>query len=156
MNILLEKLMGVDALTDELIAGDLLYSAKCAVKDYAFAVTETTAVEAETILRKQLAAAIASHEKISRYMIRKGWYPPFPIGADENLAAGAADLELAPHETMELHEVLNFKTLSLLKLKMMQGIVFDKELRNLMEKEARRSVGEVGELRAYEERTTVH
>lgn len=41
---------------------------------------------------------------------------------------------LAPHESMDLHEVLNFKTLCLAKSKLMQGLVFDQELKALMQK----------------------
>jgi len=42
--------------------------------------------------------------------------------------------KLALHETMELHELINFMTTSLLKSKMSQGIVFDDDLRALLEK----------------------
>jgi len=42
--------------------------------------------------------------------------------------------KLALHETMEFHELINFMTTSLLKSKMSQGIVFDDELRELLNK----------------------
>ncbi|MFY3791414.1 spore coat protein [Ureibacillus sp. MALMAid1270] len=42
--------------------------------------------------------------------------------------------KLALHETMEFHELINFMTTSLLKSKMSQGIVFDDDLRALLEK----------------------
>jgi similar to spore coat protein len=42
---------------------------------------------------------------------------------------------LAPHETMEIHEMLNFKTLCLAQSKMMQGLVFDRDLKHLMQKD---------------------
>lgn len=42
---------------------------------------------------------------------------------------------LAPHESMEFHEALNFKTLCLAKSKLMQGLVFDQELKALMQKD---------------------
>ncbi|MED4607439.1 spore coat protein, partial [Paenibacillus validus] len=35
---------------------------------------------------------------------------------------------LAPHESMEIHEMLNFKTICMTKSKMMQGLVFNKDL----------------------------
>ena len=148
---ILEKMMGVDKLTDEIIATDLLISAKSGVKDYAFAVTETTTLEAEAVLRKQLGEAIESHEKISTYMIDKGWYQP--IRVQEGTVAGGS---LAPHETMETHEILNFKTLCLLKTKMMQGVVFDQELKRLMEKDVQRTIQEVNELQGLITRTTIH
>ena len=45
--------------------------------------------------------------------------------------------KLALHETLEFHEVINFKTVCLLKSKMMQGIVFDQDLKALMEKDVK-------------------
>ncbi|AFC27676.1 YraG [Paenibacillus mucilaginosus 3016] len=47
---------------------------------------------------------------------------------------------LAPHESLEVHELLNFKTLCLAKSKMMQGLVFDQELRALMQKDVEQSI----------------
>ncbi|GGA49278.1 spore coat protein [Psychrobacillus lasiicapitis] len=47
--------------------------------------------------------------------------------------------KLALHETLEFHEVINFKTVCLLKSKMMQGIVFDQDLKALMEKDVKQS-----------------
>ncbi|MET1014603.1 MAG: spore coat protein [Paenisporosarcina sp.] len=48
--------------------------------------------------------------------------------------------KLAAHETLEFHEVINFKTVCLLKSKMMQGIVFDQDLKALMEKDVKQSI----------------
>lgn len=48
--------------------------------------------------------------------------------------------KLALHETLEFHEVLNFKTVSLLKSKMAQGIVFDQDLKALLEKDVKQSI----------------
>jgi similar to spore coat protein len=42
--------------------------------------------------------------------------------------------KMALHEMMEFHEVINFMTLSLLKSKLSQGVVFDEDLRALLEK----------------------
>jgi len=39
---------------------------------------------------------------------------------------------LALHESMELHEIINFKTICLAKSKMMHGLVFDQDLKALM------------------------
>ncbi|NIK76496.1 hypothetical protein FHS15_001621 [Paenibacillus castaneae] len=55
---------------------------------------------------------------------------------------------LAPHESMELHEALNFKTLCLAKSKLMQGIVFDQELKNLMQKDVVQSIQAIADLQA--------
>ncbi|MEH7120155.1 spore coat protein [Neobacillus vireti] len=53
---------------------------------------------------------------------------------------------LALHETMETHEILNFKTVCLLKSKLMQGICFDNELKVLMEKDVQQSIQDINEL----------
>ncbi|RHW40137.1 spore coat protein [Lysinibacillus yapensis] len=42
--------------------------------------------------------------------------------------------KLALHETMEFHEVINLMTTSLLKSKLSQGVVFDQDLRALLDK----------------------
>lgn len=55
---------------------------------------------------------------------------------------------LAPHESLELHELLNFKTLCLAKSKLMQGLVFDQELKDLMQKDVEHSSQAIAELQA--------
>jgi similar to spore coat protein len=47
---------------------------------------------------------------------------------------------LANHETLELHEMLNFKTTCVIKSKMMSGVVFDQDLKALMEKDVQQSM----------------
>lgn len=56
---------------------------------------------------------------------------------------------LAYHETMETHEVLNLKTVSLLKSKLMQGLCFDNELKALMEKDVQQSIAAINELKEF-------
>ena len=48
--------------------------------------------------------------------------------------------KLALHETMEFHELLNFKTVCLLKSKVAQGVVFDQDLKALLEKDVKQSI----------------
>jgi similar to spore coat protein len=55
---------------------------------------------------------------------------------------------LAPHESMEIHELLNFKTICLTKSKMMQGLVFDKDLKSLMQKDVQQSMKAVNDLQS--------
>lgn len=55
---------------------------------------------------------------------------------------------LANHESLELHELLNFKTLCLAKSKFMQGLVFDQELRDLMEKDVQQVRQDIADLQA--------
>jgi similar to spore coat protein len=56
---------------------------------------------------------------------------------------------LALHETMETHEILNFKTICLLRSKLIQGICFDNELKALMEKDVQQSIQDINELLGY-------
>lgn len=62
------------------------------------------------------------------------------------------DNSLAPHESLDLHEVLNFKTLCAAKSKLMQGIVFDQELKALMQKDVDQSTVAIHELKAVYQR----
>jgi similar to spore coat protein len=55
---------------------------------------------------------------------------------------------LAPHEMMDIHEILNFKTVCLAKSKMMQGLVFDQDLRALMQKDVDQSITAIANLQA--------
>ena len=58
-------------------------------------------------------------------------------------------VSLALHETLETHEILNFKTVCLLRSKLMQGICFDNELKALMEKDVQQSIKDINELIGY-------
>ncbi|MGQ4666993.1 spore gernimation protein GerQ [Metabacillus halosaccharovorans] len=60
--------------------------------------------------------------------------------------------KLAPHESLDLHEVINFKTLCVAKSKLMQGLAFDQDLRNLMKKDVDQSIQALNELQAIYER----
>ena len=57
--------------------------------------------------------------------------------------------KLALHETLEAHEILNFKTVCLLRSKLMQGICFDNDLKALMEKDVQQSIKDINELVGY-------
>jgi len=54
---------------------------------------------------------------------------------------------LLPHEMMEVHEILNIKTICITTSKLMQGIVFDQDLKALMEKDVQQSLKAINELR---------
>ncbi|MCM3708034.1 spore coat protein [Cytobacillus firmus] len=54
---------------------------------------------------------------------------------------------LGYHETMETHEMLNFKTDCLLKSKMIMGICFDNDLKKLLEKDVQQSIAAIQELK---------
>ncbi|WML40958.1 spore coat protein [Neobacillus sp. OS1-2] len=80
MNQLLQNLMGMGGMTDQVIATDFLISAKAGVRNYAVAITETATPELKAALRAQLNDAIATHEKITAYMMAKGYYHPHHLG----------------------------------------------------------------------------
>jgi len=61
-------------LTEQVIATDLLFSAKSGIRNYANALTETHSQEVRNVLKKQLLNAISFHEQIANYMISNGYY----------------------------------------------------------------------------------
>lgn len=63
--------MGMGGMTDQVIATDFLISAKEGVRNYAVAITETATPELKAVLRAQLNDAIATHDKITAYMIAR-------------------------------------------------------------------------------------
>ncbi len=48
--------------------------------------------------------------------------------------------KLAPNETMQIHEVLNLKTVCMALSKMMEGVVFDQDLKALLERDVKQSI----------------
>ena len=62
--------------------------------------------------------------------------------------------ELAAHESLDLHELINFKTLCVAKSKLMQGLVFDQDLKTLMEKDVQQASQDLADLQAVYERAT--
>ncbi|MDQ0255257.1 hypothetical protein J2S74_002639 [Evansella vedderi] len=60
--------------------------------------------------------------------------------------------KLAPHESVDLHEIINFKTLCLAKSKLMQGLVFDQDLKNLMQKDVEQTIKDLSDLQTIYER----
>lgn len=61
--------------------------------------------------------------------------------------------DFALHETMELHELLNFKTICMTTSKMIQGVVFDQELKALLEKDVQHSIQSVNVLQGLLSKT---
>jgi similar to spore coat protein len=80
VNQIIQNMMGMGGMTDQVIATDFLITAKAAVRNYAVAITETATPELKTVLREQLNAAIGTHEKITNFMITKGYYHPHELG----------------------------------------------------------------------------
>ncbi|MDQ0255261.1 hypothetical protein J2S74_002643 [Evansella vedderi] len=93
MNKIVEKLTGMDALTDQVVAMDLLVSAKSGVRNYAMAVTEAGTPEIKEILTRHLEEALELHEQISNYMIEKGWYHAWDT--DEQIKLNLQNIDTA-------------------------------------------------------------
>lgn len=96
MNQLIQGLMGMGGLTDQVIATDFFISAKAGVRNYAAAITETATPELKQSLREQLNDAIATYERITNYMVAKGYYHPHDLSQqlqlDLTTAGTAIDL----------------------------------------------------------------
>ncbi|HEO8418350.1 spore coat protein [Niallia sp. FSL W8-0635] len=85
MNSIIEYLTGMDALTDQMIATDLLISVKSGIRNYSMAITEAGNPEIKEILGRHLEEALDMHEKLSVYMAEKGWYHAFDPDEQINL-----------------------------------------------------------------------
>ncbi len=54
--------------------------------------------------------------------------------------------KLAPIEAMQIHEMLNLKTVSMSSSKMMEGVVFDQDLKALLEEDVQQSIASIKNL----------
>ncbi|WP_186580477.1 spore coat protein [Aquibacillus kalidii] len=97
MTNMIQKVAGMAGMTDQVIATDFLISTKSAVRNMTFALTESVTPEVRDVLHDQLNYAIEAHEKISQYMMDKGYYNPSDL--EEQLAvdlkASKAAMKLA-------------------------------------------------------------
>ncbi len=90
----LQNMAGMGGMTDQVIATDFLISAKSGVINTAMAVTEAATPELRATLREQLSSAIDTHEKISNYMISKGYYHPHNLSEQLQVDIGATQTAL--------------------------------------------------------------
>jgi similar to spore coat protein len=97
MTNMIQKIAGMGGMTDQVIATDFLISAKSAVRNLSFALTESVTPDVREVLRHQLSYAIEAHEKISQYMMDKGYYHPSNLDEqlEVELKASKAALKLA-------------------------------------------------------------
>jgi similar to spore coat protein len=59
---------------------------------------------------------------------------------------------MAPQETMQVHEMMNFKTVCMTTSKLMEGVVFDQDLKALLEKDVQQSIKDIQELKKLYEK----
>ena len=83
---IIQNISGMGDMTEQVIATDLLISTKSAIKNYAAAISEINSPQLTQTLRKQLDDTINLHQKISTYMMQRGYYnaydPPAQISMD--------------------------------------------------------------------------
>jgi similar to spore coat protein len=95
MNTIIEHLTGLHVMTDQVIAMDILNSAKSGVKSYAVALAEAGSPEIKAVLMKQLEEAIDQHEKISAYLIERDLYKPWKL--QEQIRMDLTQIQTALH-----------------------------------------------------------
>ncbi|KZL92529.1 spore coat protein [Clostridium magnum] len=100
MNAIIESLTGMNKMSDQVIATDFLISAKNGIVNYAAAITETKSPEVKAVLRKQLDAAILTHETITSYMMKKGYYQPYDLEEQFKVDLKTTDTALSLTERM--------------------------------------------------------
>lgn len=94
MNPIIENLTGLNVLTDQVVATDLLLAAKNGVRTYAMAITETSSPEIRTTLEHQLEQNINVFEQVANYMIEQGWYQPWNVDAQLDMDLTQATIAL--------------------------------------------------------------
>lgn len=87
---LIQNMAGLGDITEQVVAADIMLAAKSGIKNYAAALSETATPHLRSILKSQLNDAINIHEKITNYMLDKGYYdaynPTDQIQADVSTA----------------------------------------------------------------------
>lgn len=88
---MIQNMAGLGEMTEQVIATDFLLSSKTAIKSYATALAETATPEVRDTLKRQMDAAISTHEKITNYMMNKGYYHAYNPQEQMNADRKASD-----------------------------------------------------------------
>jgi similar to spore coat protein len=91
---MMQNMAGMGGMTDQVIATDLLLSAKSGIKNYAMALSEAATPEVREALKDQLNSAIEAHEKVTNYMVSKGYYHPGNMSEQLNVDMQATQTAL--------------------------------------------------------------
>lgn len=94
MNAIIESLTGMNKMSDQVIATDFLIATKTGIRNYAVALTETTSPEVSAALRRQLNDIIATHEIITNYMMKNGYYHAYDAQQQFKVDMKATDTAL--------------------------------------------------------------
>ncbi len=100
MNAIVEKLTGLNKMSDQVIATDMLISSKSGIQEYAVAITETTSPQLRASLINQLNDLISSHEKLSDYMMSKGYYNAYDMQEQYRVDMKVTDTALSLKKIM--------------------------------------------------------
>lgn len=100
MNSIIEKFTGLDKMSDQVIATDLLITSKSGIKEFAVAITEITSPKLRAMLINQLNEIISSYERITEYMMSKGYYNAYHMQEQYQIDKKAADTALSLKEFM--------------------------------------------------------
>ncbi|KNY29353.1 spore coat protein [Pseudobacteroides cellulosolvens] len=91
---MIQNLAGMGDMTEQVIATDFLLATKSAIKGYAAALAETATPEVRDTLRRQMDVAIGTHERITNYMMNKGYYHAYNPNEQIKVDMKAADTVL--------------------------------------------------------------
>lgn len=94
---MIQNMAGMGNMTEQVIATDFLLASKQAIKNYALALSETASPEVREVLRRHFDVAVGTHERITNYMMDKGYYhaynPQEQIRVDMKAAETVMDLQ---------------------------------------------------------------
>lgn len=85
MNSIMKKLTGMDNMSHQVLATDLLMSTKSCVRNYAIALTVTASPEIRFVLRRHLNEAIVSNDNLTDYMVKNEYYIPYDVNEQINV-----------------------------------------------------------------------
>ncbi|WII36790.1 spore coat protein [Paenibacillus thiaminolyticus] len=91
---LLRNLTGMSGMSDQVIATDMLITAKAGVRNLAVALTEAATPEVRNVLKQHLDTAIQTHENLTAYMMDKGYYHPYNVQEQLQVDMKSADSSL--------------------------------------------------------------
>lgn len=74
---ILQNVAGMGSMTEQVVASDMLIAAKSGIKNYALALSETATPQVRSVLKRHLEDAISMHEKVTNFMLSKGYYPAY-------------------------------------------------------------------------------
>ncbi|MCM3713850.1 spore coat protein [Alkalihalobacillus oceani] len=94
MNQMVQNMTGMGGMTEQVIATDLLISAKTAVKNCAVAITEAATPEVRNALQQELEQAVQFHGQITDYMMKKGYYHPYNMNEQYQVDMAATQATL--------------------------------------------------------------